>query len=240
MGVRVIGMNTEESEGPISIECVGDCKGHAARAEDWTEVTVVGSRNTALANVYQVAVAGEGGTATCKAGCHGIVAVASKYGHAISGDGGVAVSSGQGTSSVESWGYAYSNRGRAKAGPCSVAGTTAGFAEGLDHGIGVGWSVATRGAQVVVGKGGVAIGDVGTYLKAGEGGVLIAMAVPALGRDTKISRVEKGGIVADRWYLIEVDNQNVFMFTERPAPLAWQEVVSPCLIPPKPCWRGEH
>jgi hypothetical protein len=75
---------------------VGDCKGHAVDVPNWTQVTVVGSCDTARANVYQVAVAGVGGTATFKdgtdgapiGGSHGVVAVASHYGNATTGNGG--------------------------------------------------------------------------------------------------------------------------------------------------------
>lgn len=227
-------MESNQSEESVSSQSVEGLPVDTSQVPNWTEVTVVGGCDTARAGVYQVAVAGLGGIATFKDGGHGVVAVASNYGHAISGDGGVAVSSGEGVSHVEKWGYAYSKGGLARAGSCSVAGTAGGYAMAVEHGIGIGWFHNTRGAKVEAGDGGVAIGDLGCFVKVGEGGVLIAMADPALDRPTKFSLVGQDGIVAGQWYRIEVDHLNVFKFAKAPSPPEWKESVTPCIVPPKP------
>lgn len=232
-------MEPEPTVNPISTACVGDCKGHAADVPNWTQVTVVGGCDTARANVYQVAVAGVGGKATYKndpdAGAHGIVAVASQFGHAISGDGGVAVSSGDGESTVGKAGYAYAKGGKAFAGSCSVAGTAGGWASAKDHGIAVGWLMGPHPARVEAGVEGVAIGDTGCFVKAGDGGVLIAMADPKLGRATKICRVgeNEGEMKKDQWYEIQLDTQGQFLFASKSPPV-WKTNKSPCPVPPKP------
>ena len=81
------------------------------------------------------------------------------------------------------------------------------------------------------GNGGVSIGDAGCFLKAGKGGVLIAMANPNLKRATKISRVGDDGIEADQWYKIEVDTSNSFLFTKVPSPPEWITPRPPCIVP---------
>lgn len=241
-------MEPEPTENPISTACVGDCKGHAADVPNWTQLTVVGGCDTARANVYQVAVAGVGGKATYKdgtdgnpiGGAHGVVAVASRFGHAISGDGGVAVSGGDGESTVGQWGYAYAKGGKAFAGACSVAGTAGGCASAREHGIAVGWFSNTHAARVEAGPGGVAIGDTGCFVKAGKDGVLIAMTVPrtapAKTPPTKICRVDEGGIMKDQWYRIKekiLECGSVVFWFDIESPPVWKTNPSPCPVPPK-------
>jgi hypothetical protein len=229
-------MEPKPFENTISTACVGACKEHAVDIPNWTRVTVVGNSDTALADVYQVAVAGVGGTATHRNLAHGVVAVASTYGHAISGDGGVAVSSGGGESKVEKWGYAYAKNGKAYGKACSVAATAGGYAEAADKGIGIGWFSNTHAAKVEAGKGGVVIGQIGSYLKVGAGGAMIAIdhlqndRNEEIGRKTKICRAGEGEISPDVWYLVEKDGQELLKFTEAPLPLEWIQPRSPCPV----------
>lgn len=214
---------------------MGHCKGHTVTAPNWTQVTVVAGCDIAAVENFQVAVAGVGGTATGKHGkghsLHGIVAVASTLGHAISGDGGVAVSA-NGESRVEKFGYAYAKMGRAVGEDCSVAATTGGMATAGTHGIGIGWYVGVeKPARVEAGNGGVAIGNAGCFVKAGVGGVLIAMDNSDLGRETKICRVGEDGILASKWYEIQVGTDGEFQFSDPVSIPVWKEPESPC---PKP------
>lgn len=224
-------MESEQSEKKLNEECVGHCKGHAVTAPNWTQVTVVAGCDIAAVDVYQVAVAGAGGTATGKSHLHGIVAVASTSGNAISGDGGVAVSA-NGKSRVEKFGYAYAKMGGAVGDDCSVAATTGGMATAGTHGIGIGWYVGVdKPARVEAGVGGVAIGNTGCFVKAGVGGVLIAMDNSDLGRQTKICRVGEDGICASEWYEIQVNTDGKFQFSGPTSMPVWKQPESPC---PKP------
>ncbi|MBK8039360.1 MAG: hypothetical protein IPK22_19830 [Verrucomicrobiaceae bacterium] len=237
-------MEPDPTDNSISTACVGDCQGHAVNIPNWTQVTVVGNGDTARANVYQVAVAGVGGKATYKdggdggptGGAHGVVAVASQYGHAIAGNGGVAISNG-GLSEAEGWAIAHTKGGIAKAKSCGVAVAAGGYASAEKHGIGIGWFSNSHPSRVEAGPGGVAIGDTGCFVKVGKDGVLIALAHPNLLRTTKICRVgECGGlgeIKADQWYEIVLDNEGQFQFKTNSPPKS-ETPESPCPLPPMP------
>jgi hypothetical protein len=190
-----------------------------------------------------VAVAGVGGKATFKdgtdgnpiGGSHGVVAVASRYGHAIAGNGGLAISVG-GLSQADGWAIAHTKGGIAQAKSCGVAVAAGGCASAEKNGIGIGWFSNTRPSRVDAGEGGVAIGDTGCFVKVGADGVLIAMADPKLERTTKICRVgEHGGegeIKENQWYEIVLD-KGQFKFRAK-SPPEWKQDKSPCAVPPKP------
>lgn len=230
-------MENEPSGAPKFTECVCEDATHAVTASDWSDVATAGKCGTALADVYQVAVAGVGGTATGKGNLHGVVAVASSFGNAITGNGGVAISSG-GVATAEAWAIAYAKNGKAVAAGGGVAVTVGGYAIGGENAVGIGWTGSASPAKVLAGPGGVAIGDAGTLVKAGAGGVLIAMAAPRKAPDktpaTKISRVGEDGIDHKQWYKIELDGNDDFQFTATEDPVAWIAPTSPCPKPPKP------
>ncbi len=227
-------MESEPIKNPIAKACVGDCKGHDVDVPNWTQVTVVGSCDTARANVYQVAVAGVGGTATYKDGAHGVVAVASHYGNASTGNGGVAISNG-GLAHADAWAIAHAKGGKAVADACGVAVTAGGYASAGQNGIGIGWFSNHTVAIVEAGPGGVAIGDTGCLVRVGIGGVLIAMADPKLGRATKICREGKckGEIMAEKWYEIMLDTNGQFKFQLVEPPPEWKPTTAQCPKPPK-------
>lgn len=189
----------------------------------WGTGLVVGDHGRAEVNVKQVAIAGAygfaGGHSSPGSTAHEILAVAGEGGNAEAGDGGIAVCSAgasggmfSGVASVQSRGVAYAKGTRAIAkGGGSVAMSHNGRSEAARHSIAVAWlqKAADNGlnGRAEAGDHGIAIGHHGTRVKAGNGGTLIALDDSMQSIPTLVCRVGEGGIEANQWYRIVLENK---------------------------------